>query len=69
MSRASGDPDTPKRNWNNLPDLLRAMSVKASVKDGKISNLMERLPAYSPRRIYAVFQLYPTMFLVVLIVI
>ena len=25
-------------NWNNIPDLLRTMSVKVSVKDGKISN-------------------------------
>ena len=28
----------PQWNKNNLPDLLRAMPVKASVKDGKISN-------------------------------
>ena len=28
----------PQRNWNNIPDLLRKMSVKVSVKDGKISN-------------------------------
>ena len=34
----SGGPDTPQRNWNNIPDLLRTMPVKASVKDGKISN-------------------------------
>ena len=38
MSRASGGPDTPQRNWNDIPDLLRAMSVKVSAKDGKISN-------------------------------
>ena len=38
MSRASGSPDTPQRNRNNLPDLLRAMPVKASVKDGRICN-------------------------------
>ena len=38
MSSASGGPDTPQRNWNNFPDLLRTMSVKVSVKDGKISN-------------------------------
>ena len=38
MSRASGGPDTPQRNRNNLPDLLRTMSVKESVIDGKISN-------------------------------
>ena len=35
---ASGGPDTPQRNWKNIPDLLRAMSVKVSVIDGKISN-------------------------------
>ena len=28
----------PQRNRNNLPDLLRTMSVKVSIKDGKISN-------------------------------
>ena len=28
----------PQRNRNNLPDLLRTMPVKISVKDGKISN-------------------------------
>ena len=28
----------PQRKWNNIPDLLRTMSVKVSVKDGKISN-------------------------------
>ena len=38
MSRASGGPDTPQRNWNNLPDLQRGMHVKVSVTDGKISN-------------------------------
>ena len=38
MSRASGGPDTPQRNWNNIPALLRAMPVKVSVKDGKISD-------------------------------
>ena len=36
MSQASGVPDTPQRNRNNVADLLRAMSVKVSVKDGKI---------------------------------
>ena len=30
--------DMPQRNKDNLPDLLRAMPVKASIKDGKISN-------------------------------
>ena len=38
MSRSSGGPDTPHRNWNNVPDLLRTMSVKVSVIDEKISN-------------------------------
>ena len=33
-----------QRNWNNIPDLLRTMSVKVSVKDGKISNLNFALP-------------------------
>ena len=28
----------PQRNWNNIPDLLRTMSVKVFVIDGKISN-------------------------------
>ena len=37
-SWASGGPDTPQRNWNNVPDLLRAMPVKVSAKVGKISN-------------------------------
>ena len=30
--------DTPQRSWNNIPDLLKAMSVKVSLKDGNISN-------------------------------
>ena len=38
VSRAAGGSDTPQRNWNNIPDLLRTMSVKVSEKDGKISN-------------------------------
>ena len=38
MSWASGGPDTLQRNRNNLPDLLRTMPVKVSVKDGKISH-------------------------------
>ena len=38
MSRASGGSDTPQRNRNNLPDLLRTMPVKVFIKDGKISN-------------------------------
>ena len=37
-SSFSGGPDTPQRNWNSIPDLLRTMSVKVSVIDGKISN-------------------------------
>ena len=31
MIRASGGPDTPQRNWNNIPDLLRAMRVKVVI--------------------------------------
>ena len=38
MSQASGVSSMPQRNRNNLPDLLRAMLVKVSIKDGKISN-------------------------------
>ena len=38
VSRASGVAETPQRKWNNIPDLLRGMPVKVSVKDGKISN-------------------------------
>ena len=34
MSRASGGPDRPHGNWNNIPDLRREMPVKVSVKDG-----------------------------------
>ena len=41
MNKASGGSDTPQRNWNYLPDLLRAMPVTVSVKDGKISNLLK----------------------------
>ena len=36
MSRASGGPNTPQRNRNNIPDLRRAIPVKVSVIDGKI---------------------------------
>ena len=36
MSQASGGPNTPQRNRNNLPDLLRVMPVRVSIKDGKI---------------------------------
>ena len=38
MSRASGGSDTSQKNRNDIPDLLRAMTVKVSVIDGKISN-------------------------------
>ena len=37
MSGASGGPDTPQRNKNDIPDLLRATPGTVSVKDGKIS--------------------------------
>ena len=46
MIRASGGPDTPQRNINNIPYLLRAMPMKASVKDGKILQLNEKLHGY-----------------------
>ena len=39
VSRVSGGSDTPQRSRNHIPDLLRAMPVKLSVKDGQISNL------------------------------
>ena len=38
MIRASNGPGTPQRNMSNILDLMRAMSVKVSVNDGKISN-------------------------------
>ena len=38
MRRTSGVPNTPPRNRNNIPDLLRAMPVRVFVKDGMISN-------------------------------
>ena len=38
MSLASGGPDMPQRNRNDILDLLRTMPVKVYVKDGKISN-------------------------------
>ena len=34
MTRASGGSDTPQRNWDNIPDLLRATSGKVAAKDG-----------------------------------
>ena len=33
----SSGSDTPQRNWNNPPDILRRIPVKVSVEDGKIS--------------------------------
>ena len=39
MRRASGGPEKPQRNWNNIPDLLRTMSVKISVKEWKYLQL------------------------------
>ena len=38
MSRLFGVPDTPQRNRNNIPDLLRAMPLKLSVEDEKTCN-------------------------------
>ena len=38
MGPASGVPDTHQRNKNDIPDFLRAMHMKLSVKDGKICN-------------------------------
>ena len=38
MGRASGGSDMPQRNWKYIPDLLRTVPVKVSVKNGKISN-------------------------------
>ena len=38
MNESSGGPDMPQRNKDNIPDLLRAIPVKVSVEDGKISN-------------------------------
>ena len=36
MGRVSGVPNTPQRNCNDIPYLLRTMYVRVSVKDGKI---------------------------------
>ena len=33
MGQASGVPDTSQRSWNSIPDLLRAMRFRVSVKD------------------------------------
>ena len=38
MSRASGGPEKPQRNENDIPEPLRAMPVKVSINDGKIRN-------------------------------
>ena len=38
MVAYAGGPDTPQRKRNGLPDLLKAMPVKVSLKDGNISN-------------------------------
>ena len=46
MSQASGVLDMPQRNWNNIPDLLRAMPVKASVKDGGIGKMVKSLSSF-----------------------
>ena len=37
MSQAFHVPDMPEWSRNNISDLLRAMSMKVSVKDGTIS--------------------------------
>ena len=37
----SGGSDTPQKKRNDIPDLMRVMSVKVSVKDGKICNKMK----------------------------
>ena len=41
MGGVSHVPKTPQRNWSNIPDPMRAMPVKVSVKDGKISNVIK----------------------------
>ena len=38
MSCASGGSGTRQMNWNNIPDLLRTMHVKETLKYEKISN-------------------------------
>ena len=38
MNQASGGPDMAQRSKNYIPDLLRAMPVKVSVKDVKVYN-------------------------------
>ena len=35
VSRASGVPDTSQSNRDKTPDLLRAMSVRVSLRDGR----------------------------------
>ena len=38
MSRASGFPDTPQRNRDDISDLLRAMSVEVRWKDLQLND-------------------------------
>ena len=52
MSRASGVPDMLQRNRNTIPDLLKAMLVKVSVKDGKISNFFFFLVGYDEEKLW-----------------
>ena len=35
---ASGVPGMPTRSRNSIPDILRTISIKVSIKDGKICN-------------------------------
>ena len=54
MSGASGRSETPQRNRNNIPDLLRTMPVKVSVKDEEISRkttMVKRLERFDEVRI------------------
>ena len=39
MGQPIGGPGTRQRNRSNITDLLRRISVKASIADGKICNL------------------------------
>ena len=43
MSRASGGPDMPKRNKNDVPYLLRAISMETFAKDGNICNDLQNI--------------------------
>ena len=38
MGRVSGDSNTPHWIRNNIPDFLRAMSVKIAVENGMVCN-------------------------------